>query len=308
MSYKRLKSKRAKRHPGARGKTHMLDKLAFESRQTIAYMPVPMTPGPSPKRDLSRLQSWECCRKDSPKWVRCEGPEELGDFIEAESKRRNWFIDDVKRNGKLTKMRRRVAVPISDLIVTFAPWVSEYLNRELDENRDPRPQLRRAVIRWMGSVDSIFAGKRHWIATAAHMDSDDGHIDVILSRTDGMGGRIGPPGLSLSGPWTTGVHRQIKAGAEIAPEKMQRFKANMATHEARYGKGSVPLDIALVDAMDEAFAIEMPGVKPFMEAYARNVPNLERQHRTAALANARAKAEALESSLPQSHSPEPDDL
>ncbi|MDX2186148.1 MAG: hypothetical protein SFV32_04375 [Opitutaceae bacterium] len=131
---------------------------------------------------------------------------------------------------------------------------------------------------------SLLSGKRHLLGYSFHADTDDLHFDLVVSRQDGQGGRIGDPGLHLAGPWTVGVDRQLRAGAQIGADKVRNFESNVAKFRARYGAEAIPLDVALARALDVG-AEEAIGddLAPFKSTYALGVPAQERAHQQAAL-------------------------
>jgi hypothetical protein len=157
----------------------------------------------------------------------------------------------------------------------------------------------------MKVVAEMVSHQRHWIGVSCHTDTSDLHVDLLLSRYDGKGGKIGKPGLQLSGPWVVGVDRQLRAGAAIASYKRRQFRANLSKHQQRYGDDAVPLDVALSRALDECAEMEMPELARYRADYARRVPELEHAHLKQRAENARRAAERLES-LARAAEPEPD--
>jgi hypothetical protein len=112
----------------------------------------------------------------------------------------------------------------------------------------------------------------------------------------------------LVGPWCVGVDRQQRAGAEIGADKCRQLRRSVANFRHRYGEESVPLDIALARALDAA-AEEVigPDLVRYREAYAKRVPEMERQHTLAKLAALQAAEEKLRENLaPEEPVPTPE--
>jgi hypothetical protein len=230
-------------------------------------------------------------------WTRCADPEQYANYLEAEARRRNWFLDDASRHGKKIKMRRRVAIPIDIITVDFAPWLSDWILRQLMQGGDIRQKLEAIRNELQKAAIQKLTGKRYLLGDALHADTDDLHADFAVSRQDGLGGRVGIAGLRLAGPWWVGVDRQIRAGAVISPDKAAMLERASANFQRRY-PGESPLDIGLARALDAA-ADQVVGARlvPFKEDYARRVPQLEEEHIKAKLREAKAAVRALEEML-----------
>jgi hypothetical protein len=221
---------------------------------------------------------------DENGWRLCENPEEFSDFIEVESRRRSWFHQFTTRKGRPATMRRKTPTSLEVITTTFPPWLSDWTLASLRAGKDPRQKLGAITSRWLTLAIDLIGGERHLLGEAFHADTSDPHFDLIASRQDGLGGRIGGAGLGLAGPWTVGVDRQIRAGASIGRDKRRRFSRNCQKFQEREGPGATPLDLLLARSLDDA-AAEVLGeeLAPFISAYAASVPRLEREHRRAAL-------------------------
>lgn len=281
---RRATTKRKRLHCGSRSAAHRADKKEGEARRAVEFIGVTAPPRPSPLRDFSQLEGHEFTRTETG-WQRCHGPDEFGDFLEEEASRRDWFFDAVTRKGKTSRMKRRAATPIEVLTVTFAPWLSDWVAAELAAGRYPRPRLAKIRNAWMTKAAARLEPERYVLGVAVHVDTDDIHFDLPLSRQSGNGERRGAPGLGLVGPWSVGADRQARCGAQLSREKRAQLSRNVAIFQGRSGPGAVPLDVELARALDES-AGEILGedLAPFIRAYAASVPDLERAHARADLA------------------------
>jgi hypothetical protein len=308
-TYTRTKTKAQRRHPGSRGKSHKKDKRLGEARRETAWVGVEAPQHPSPQRSFGDLTGHEYLYADG-EWKRCDDPEAFADYLEAEAERRSWYMGRTTRQGVAVDMRRPVAAPVEVLTTSFAPWLSDWTAAEIVAKRDPRKQLAAIRNRWLEAVQTALAGQRYLLGYAFHADTDDPHFDLCASRQDGAGGRIGEPGLRLVGPWCTAVDRQLRAGAEIHADKRRQMKRSVANFRHRYGADAKPLDVELARALDGAAdAVLGAELIPFREAYARSVPELERQHTAAQLAALEAAEEKLRERLtpePSASEPEPE--
>jgi hypothetical protein len=306
-THTKAKTKRQNRHPGSRGRSHKRDKDQGEARHETAWLAVNAPQRPSPARTFPGLEGHEY-RYDGKAWHRCLGPEEFGDYLEEEAKRRGHYMSRTTRKGVEVDMKRPVMAPLEVQTTTLAPWVSDWLAAELAAGRDPRPELIGIRNRWLAAAQHALNGQRYLLGYAWHCDTDDPHFDLILSRQDGQGGRIGAPGLRLVGPWCVGVNRQVRAGATIHAEKGKQLQRAVANFRHRYGAESKPLDVTLASVLDAAADAVLGAVlQPFREAYAARVPTLERQHAAAQLAVLQAAEEKLrERMMLESPAPEPE--
>jgi hypothetical protein len=302
-THTRAKTRRQLRHPASRSQSHRQDKRQGEARQQTTWLGVAAPPRPGPRRNFGPLDGHEYTF-DGDRWHRCQEPEEFADHLESESKRRSWYVKETTRKGVAVTMKRQVATPLEILTTTFAPWLSDWTAAQIKAGHDPRPKLAALRSAWLRAVQAALAGKRHLLGYAFHADTDDLHFDLILSRQDGLGGRIGDPGLLLVGPWCVGVDRQLRAGATIHPEKQSQLQRAVGNFRHRYGAEVKPLDVTLARALDAAADHELgEELRPFRAAYAKRVPELERQHTAAQLAVIEAAREKL---LPaQNPAPEP---
>lgn len=294
-----LRTKRQRRHPASRSKSHRVDKLQGEARQRTVWVGVDAPERPSRRRCFTGLDGHEYTL-DGATWSRCNGPEDFADHIEEQSDLRSWYKKKTTRNGVPVDMKRRVDAPIEVLTTTFEPALSDWTAAELVVGRNPRPKL--AAIRnlWLRVVQASLAGQRYLLGYAFHADTDDLHFDLVCSRQDGKGGRIGKPGLGLVGPWCVGTDRQVRVGATISEEKRSQLHRSAANFRHRYGTDAKPLDVTFARALDEAAETVLgEALTPFRTAYAASVPAMERKHAEAQL----AKLDAARNKLLQQVAP-----
>jgi hypothetical protein len=195
-------------------------------------------------------------------------------------------------------MKRHVASPVEVQTTTCPPWLSDWIAHVIAQGRDPRPKLAAIRNAWIPAALLLIKGERHVLGYAFHCDTDDPHFDLCWSRQDGVGGRIGHPGLQRAGPWCVGVDRQVRVGANINAEKRGQLRSSVANFRRRYGMAAIPLDVALARVLDAAAdSVLGTELQPFREAYAERVPELERLH---ALAQLRVIEAAREKLLRQS--------
>jgi hypothetical protein len=297
-TYTRPKTKRQLRHPGSRSKSHRIDKEQGEARKETAWFGVDAPERPSPKRNFRGLTGHEFVHENG-QWRRCQGPEEFADHLEGEAKKRSWYMGKTTRKGVPVDMKRR-APPLDTLTTSFAPWLSAWTAAECAGGRDPRPKLGAIRSLWLQAAQNAVAGLRYVLGYAFHADTDDLHFDLCLSRQSGTGERIGETGLGLCGPWCTAVDRQVRCGATIRAEKANQLKRSVANFRHRYGPEAKPLDVTLARSLDAAAdTVVGDELRPYIEAYARSVPELERKHAAAQLAVLEgAKAKLLQQTAP----------
>jgi hypothetical protein len=285
-TFSRPKTSRQLRHPGARSQSHKSEKAAAEQWEEITTISVPAPKSNTTSRPFEALglTSHEFVFDDG-KWYSCAAPEEFSNHLEQTASERNWFYQSTHRRGKPALMRRKTKNPLEVLTVTFAPWLSEWALSRLLSGQPPVAELARIEDEFSTRVLRLLSNNRHVIGRALHADTDDLHLDFVVTRQDGEGRRIGAAGLHLVGPWTTAVDRQLRSGAVIADDKRRTFGRNVAKFKGRYGDKVMPLDVALARALDEAAdSVIGPELRPFREAYAKSVPALEAEHRRVALA------------------------
>jgi len=304
-TYTRAKTKRQRRHPGSRGKSHKLDKQHGDARKETAWLGVDAPSRPSPQRKFPGMEGHEYTY-DGGTWHRCTGPEELADFLEKMAELLGWYISATKRKGREVEMKRPVATPVEIFTTTFSPWLSDWVEAELAAGRDPKKKLAAIRNRWLEAAQGLLAGQRHLLGYAFHADTDDLHFDLCCSRQDGKGGRIGEPGLRLVGPWCVSTDRQVRSGAKINADKQRQLRRSIANFRHRYGN-TVPLDVALARALDTA-AEEVigPDLIRYREAYAKRVPQMEREHAAAQLAALDAAAQKLRERMAPEPAPTPE--
>jgi hypothetical protein len=305
-TYTRPRTKRQLRHPASRSNSHSLDKRQGEARKETAWFGVDAPERPSPQRNFHGLAGHEYIHENG-RWRRCQGPEEFADYLESEAKKRSWFMGHTQRKGVAVDMKRRVP-PLDTLTTSFAPWLSAWTAAEFAAGRNPRPKLGAIRSLWLQAAMKALSGARHLLGYAFHADTDDLHFDLCLSRQDGVGGRIGEAGLRLTGPWTCGCDRQLRSGATIRAEKANQLKRSVANFRHRYGQEAKPLDVTLARSLDAAADTVLGAeLRPYVEAYAKQVPELERKHAAAQLEVIEgAKERLLRRTIPSpAHEPSP---
>lgn len=262
---------------------HRLDKIQGEKRREIAYLAVPSGQHPSPKRDFGSLAGHAYTRDQATgEWNRCQENGEFARYLKEMAKVRSCYYDDVTRKGVPSRMKRRDKAPLRDQITTFEPGLSDWVAHEVAEGRDPSPKLALIRNRWLKAAERLFEGKAFIVGYAFHADTDDLHFDLITTRHDGKGGRIGKSGQNLVGPWCVAVDRQIRSGATISATKRSQYSRSVANFRHRYGAETKPLDISLARALDDAGESTLgPELLQFRAAYAARVPELEKQHQAA---------------------------
>ncbi len=301
-THTRARTRRQQRHSASRSRSHRRDKAQGEARQKTAWIGVEAPQHPSPERAFGALVGHEYIHENG-QWRRCDDPEAYANYLEHEAGRRGWYRSTTTRQGQAVDMKRP-ATAVEILTSTFSPWLSDWTADEIAAKRDPRQKLAAVRTKWLEAAHGLLGGLRYLLGYAFHADTDDLHFDLALSRQDGEGGRIGQAGLGLVGPWCVGTDRQLRAGAEVHPDKRRQMRRSVANFRRREGETAVPLDIALARALDAA-AEEVigPELLPYREAYAKRVPELERQHAAAQLAALQAAEEKLRERM--AHEPTP---
>ncbi len=283
-TYTAAKSVRQWRHPASRSESHIQDKREGEARRQITYVPVETPALPSPKRNFAALglEGYEFIRQGN-EWRPCKGREEFADYLVAEARTRSWYIGRTTRDNYQIEMKRRVAAPIKVLTTTFSPWLSDWTYQRLSLGEAVLEKLKLIRDRWLKTAMNLIDGLAYVLGYSFHADTSNPHFDLCLSRQDGEGGRIGRAGLRLVGPWAVGVDRQLRAGAEVSPEKLAQAQRSADNFERRYPKEKrPPLDMGLAEKLDIASAEVLGGeLEIYRIEYARMVPILEQQHAAA---------------------------
>lgn len=234
-TYTRAKTRRQQRHPASRSRSHKADKAGAERRKAVEFLPIP-APQYSvagPTFEQLGMSGYELIY-DGFRWHGCADPEAFGDYLEAESRRRNWFFDVVKRGEKRARMRRKTATPIEVLTTPFCPGMRAWCAAELERGADPRWHLSAVRNRWLQTVVPMLESQRFLLGMACHYDTPTPHVEVICSRQSGVGERIGRAGLGLVGPWVVSVDRQLRFGAAISEIKRERLAKDFANFGYRY--------------------------------------------------------------------------
>lgn len=297
-TYIRAITSRQLRHTASRCRSHRDDARANAARPECVSVPLPQpAPPPLTFEDLGLMgHEYKCEGRD---WVRCVDAEEFADYVQQLGQSRNWFHDTTTRHGRPCRMLRRVGTPVEIHTTTFSPWLNAWIRAELQAGRDPRPTLAEIRNRWLAFVTTRFAGVRHVLGYSLHADTGNLHFDLVLTRQDGRGGRIGPTALRLVGPWACGTARQRDVGATISAEKSRRLGVMITRFRARYGAAAVPLDVELNRALDAAAdAVLGDQLAPFKREYAASVPALEQMHAAAIRSAADALREKADTIAP----------
>jgi hypothetical protein len=275
--------------------------LDAERRKSETYVRVAASERPTTVRPFDDLGlTGHEFRVDGSQWKRCNAPEEFADYLEAESERRSWFVDETQRRGKPIRMKRPAGTPVEIVTTTFPPWLSNWVLAELRAGRDPRPQLVGIRAQWLTAATRLLQGQRFILGFAFHADTDDLHFDLCITRQDGEGWRIGQSGLGLVGPWCVGTDRQVRAGAVIAQQKREQLSRSVANFRRRNGADAIPFDVQLARAFDAASdEIIGPVLKLFKAAYGATVPTLERLHAEAEMAALDAARQRIKERLPR---------
>ncbi len=274
-------------HVASRSESHRHDKAQGDFRRAFTYFAVESEPRPSQLRpELRGLAAFELTAPSPGKWDVCKGPEDLGRFLIDESKRRAPYRATVARAGRTTTMRRVDNHPLAIMTVSLHPAANDCIAAKIrrDGLRAGQASLNQIVCRFVPAAERAVAGRRYVIAAAAHTDTDDLHVDLVLARNNGEpGGRLGG-GLSTVGPWTVGARRQMIVGAKIGTEKLRMVTQNLNRFWDKYGASAVALDVRLADAMDAA-ATEVLGeeLKEFKQSWVLWIPEAEKGHLLAAL-------------------------
>ena len=285
-------------HISSRSRTHKLDKENGEARRLYRSVRVKAEPHPGPHRSFGDLEGFELVREPSGGWRRCSGPDEQGVFLCREAKDRSKFQSLTKRRGKPVLVTRRDPAPLHVLTISWHPAVSDLVADSVNRGDDPRPKLRLFIAAFIAAVEMLLEGVRYLLAVSIHLDTDDGHTDLVVGR-QGPLGRIGRAGLRLVGPWLVAVDRQIRSGALVSSGKLERYQRSVANFRRRYGDVK-PLDVKLARVCDEtAENVWGEELEPFIGAYAKRVPDLEQQHLAASLREIdRVRAELISQAEP----------
>jgi hypothetical protein len=289
MNVSRPRTEKQLRHPGSRSLSHKKDKAEGEARQAVKHIPVPAGPSSSPKRNLAGLEPFEMQYVGPFRWRRLTGPDDLGDLLVAEEKKRRYYVTETTRHGHPEVMKRTDPCSLAVLTFTLHPAAADFLAAEIAAGRNPMPKLKEIVELFLTKIERMMQGRRYLIAMALHVDTDDPHIDVVVSR-NGPDGRLGMTGFRTLGPWGCGVYRQIKSGAAIGSGKRAMFERAMANFSRRYPEMPEPFDIELVRHLDlySRAVIGAEVFDPFVRDYAGRVPALERAHAKRQLAQLEA--------------------
>lgn len=269
-------------HCGSRSASHAHDKKKGDARRENVYIAVEAESRPSPHREFRKLTGFEAIRNPDGSWRLCKAVDEFGEYLLRESAARAPFREWATRRGRREMMSRIDRHPLSIHTASFHPAVSSLIANRIARGEDGQEMVKAIAARFAVKATSVFAGKRYLLGLATHTDSDDLHIDTVVAR-NGQQGRHGG-GLGLVGPWTCGVHRQLKAGAKINPSKRAMFEENLRKFRSRQGATAVPLDIMLADAIDQVSAKVLgPELQQYMKEWAEKVPGDEKIHVIAAL-------------------------
>lgn len=281
------KSKRQQAHTSPRSKVHKLDRELGKLRRQAEWSAYEAPTYPSPTRDFGNLQSQEFKYRDG-ELIPCDDPEDYANYAMSEAVKHSWYKKETVRKGVPVMMKRTAGTPVEIVTTTAEPALSDFIAAQVSAGRDPSSIVDKIQFRWLFRVLPRVSSNRKMLGMSRHADTDDLHWDLLLSRQDGIGGRVGETALRLTGPWATATDRQVRCGAKISSDKKQKLAMSVANFRARYGANEVPFDVFLARSLDDA-TTEVLGnlITPYREAYARRVPDLERAH-------TKAKLDALE--------------
>lgn len=299
-TYTRLITKSQLRHPAGRSASHQRDKLEGDLRREKEWVAIPAVPTFGPHRNFGSLVSHEFTYEGG-EWKRCEDPEAFADYLELEAARRNWFYDQTQRKGRSITMRRPAATALENLTINVRCDLADWIAARCAVNEDPRPQLRAIRNAWLEYVQEYFEGRRYILGYAFHADTNNPHFDLIVSRQDGLGGRIGRSGLNRVGEWMVSTFRHKQVGAVPTGEKHDRWSKSIANFQRRYGD-TIPTDIALAKKLD-AIAEHIVGqdLQPYREQFAARIAIEEYKRIEARAALLEAEAQKERQRLAQLH-------
>lgn len=295
-TYRRLNTKRKRRHVDARSIDHDKDKREADARKGIFVV--------RPSEDARRnkptwlslgVKSSERIHRDG-KVTECEGPEDFADYIDAEELTRNYAIVPRMKRGKLTTVRLTAGeTPLEGVIVSFAPWVQSCIEDKATAGEDPNAVVLKIWALFVSYAKAMFVGdqERFFLGEAIHADTSSLHGDLVVSRFEN-GKRVGKHGLKTGGPGMVGCDRQLRAGAKISASKQVRYDRDVRGHFKRHGRDSRPFDVQLARLLD--FASETilgPELVRYRAAYAASVPALEKQAIEMVLADMEAEKAAF---------------
>jgi hypothetical protein len=297
MKYTRLESQIQRHHVGSRSASHKKDKKRGDERRSIRYIAVDAEIHPV-RQNYPGIYGIELMCDDQNSWSVCNHPDDLGAHLDREVKARSVFHDLTSRHGRPERVKRRDKCPLKNNTISFHPAVCTAIIAAINKGEDAELIVRRILAKFLISVGQLFAGIRHIIACAFHADTGTLHVDIVTSRQNHAGERIGKHGLDLAGPWTVGVWRQLECGANINPQKRLKYDAGMANFHRRHGVDAVPFDIRLAAACDKAAAAVLgDALRPHLIAYAASVPEREHVNALATLAELDAARQQVMASL-----------
>lgn len=270
-------------HIGSRSAPHIKDKQDGERRRQTRFVQVKRSDTPSPSRNFQGLHGFEAIHNPSGSWTECQDPNQLGRYLCRQRKLRRRYRAQGKRRGRPALVTRYIRTPIKVHTVSAHPAVSDYFARAIAAGDDVEHTFRAVVRRFVSRAKTMFEGRRYLLAIAAHTDTSDLHVDLVVSTNCPEGGRLSG-GLGQVGPWCVGVDRQLASRAQINPRKLAQYKRSVANFRHRHGETATPFDVQLARAFDEAAgAILGEQLRPYIDAYAASVPAQERAHARAAL-------------------------
>jgi|GEM_PF-2481957 len=300
MKFTRIKTSKQARHAGSRSNDHKQDKAEGEARRQITFISVKTEPRPSPQRNFPGVDAVEVIADpNSERWFTCKEPDEFGDYLTLQTKLLSRFYAKTLRHGEEEWMARSDPSLLKIHTVSFHPAHSQLIADLLSIDADARHLPRQIFEKFIAAAAELFRNKRNTIGAALHVDTDDLHVDVVVSR-NGPQGRIGKAGLGMVGAWCTTLDRQLRSNARISRQKRAQFDRSLANFRHREGNDAVPFDVQLARAFDAA-AEEVLGakLKPYLEQYAADVPALEEAHLKAELAQLKSACDKIEERLLQ---------
>ena len=298
MNYTRIRTETQALHVGSRSASHERDKAKGDARRKYKFFSVETEERPSPTRDFKGLTGVEGIADPmTGRWTLCKDKDELGKHLVRESVARSRYKALTTRRGQPEMMTRIDPNPLTVHTASFHPAHCDLIADLIALGMDGQNIVHRIFAKYLSRAVLLFVDRRFVLGGALHVDTDDIHADLVVSR-NGPDYRLGKAGLGLVGSWCVAVDRQLRAGAKINAQKRAQFDRSMANFRRREGADAIPLDIQLARTMDAA-AGEVLGDKatPYVTRYAASVPELERKHTLAALRELDAAREKLMASL-----------
>jgi hypothetical protein len=245
-------------HGAAEHPTHIADKAKNEARRNLSFLRVPYKPAEvfgfpySSEPFLGKGQQWLI---DQGKFVKVN-PFQWTDHLNALLKNRS---KEFYNRDKDRRRTQRKIKPLSQLVVTLAPWTSAFIYIALKHKGKRGRQLVSDYVKAAMRMTIKIAKARtlneaHGISN--HYDTDDIHINLFLCCVTKDRERIGEIRLRTAGKAAVGYNRQLSIGARtdlnFARNATSLRKYRERAEKAKLGKriALLPLDIEIAQAID----------------------------------------------------------